>query len=498
MKRFTNVVRKNENSSQQQQPQLAFVSTDISNNETQNNSFIFWEIARMYDFYLLRLLIRHSSATVTEFWDSIRDLLEESGQIYRILSEELQYEISNTSEEQFLLRSNSGATHLLSSVMRRDLTSLLEKHMNPIIQSVNHITDQISLDSKDDNYTKSITTLSELLHLHCSRFLSLGNDFPQGIKYILATLRNAVSEKFPDSAIRSIAIIIFHRLITPALVSPANYNSCLIEPTENAKKILVILTKIYQSFIPQGETPLTNPQLIPFNTYVVSMYESMNKFLDSISIETEFPHLHRAPILSKDVLDHCYKNISDVINSMTSVVLSNLVSRATDDNRLILLENFFALICTSWDKEPLNKLIKPKTLQLFNDETDESYLKVAEGFKQTILKRIKKIDELNDEIFFLRNQIEEYCISKGLDFEKFIEDYNPFKPLPPPCYTRERCGLGLLETEESNEIDCSKDVRSSLSSSILSNEESASILSDRTMKNEITESSYQGEMSQTE
>ncbi|ELP89430.1 hypothetical protein EIN_390450 [Entamoeba invadens IP1] len=430
-------------------PQVAESISIITKTPREENSgFIFWEMCRTYDFYLLRLMMRHSTSTVPEFWDSLRDLFEESGQIYRVLSEELEFDVSNTSEEQFLLRANSGATHLLSSVMRRDLTSLLEKHMNPIIQSVNHITDEINLDQDASNFSESTSTISELLRLHCTRFLTLGTDIPKEIKYIFARLRTAVEKKFAGSGTRAIAIIIFHRLITPALISPANYNSCLITPTENAKKVLMTLAKIYQSFIQQGQEPLKKTMAV-FNQYVESMYDPMNKFLDSISVETKEPDMHKSPILSRQILDNACEKCRAVVCSATQQVLGNLVTKSLEDGKQIVLEHFLALMCEDWsNKEALKELQQPKSLALFNDEIDRSYNEVTEGFEKTVMMRIKKINELSDEIFYLRSIIEECCNRNGTDFEKVIEEYQPYTPLPPPVYTEERCGKGILELDE--------------------------------------------------
>ncbi|KAL7716101.1 Ras GTPase-activating protein [Entamoeba marina] len=370
---------------------------------SKENGFVFWEMCRLYDFYLLRALIRYPSTTSPEYWDAIRDLLEESGQIYRVLSEEFFVEVTNTTEEQFLLRSNSGATHLLTSVLRRDLTSLLEKHINPIIQSVNQISDVIDLDSIDENVShKSKETISKLLHLHVTRFLSLHYDVPSGVKYLFASLRKAVSDKFPNSAIPSISFIIFHRLITPALVSPANFNSCL---TSIKKK----------------------PTLIHFNEYVESMYTQMNEFLDKVSTETNPPIVHKPPILPKQILQASTRIIVNQTSLTAPALIQNFINHAKEDGKL-----------------GINKT-KPTTI--FSDHTYDTYIDVVNGFDKTIQIRINKINELSDEIFLLKATIERYAVEHHLDMDDIINEYNPYKKLPPPLYTYENCGLGNVSND---------------------------------------------------
>ena len=74
-------------------------------------------------------------------------------------------------------------------------------------------------------------------------------------------------------------------------------------PTENAKKILMVLTKIFQGFVLQGDTPITYPQLTCFADIVKSFYDPMNEFLDEISNCYEEPQLHCPPVLSQKTLN---------------------------------------------------------------------------------------------------------------------------------------------------------------------------------------------------
>lgn len=231
MKHLVNLAR-NKLEAQSTQHRTPVETPTLPTAEGSNRGFVFWEIARLYDFFLIRLLITHTNTTSPEFWDAIRNLLEESGQMYRILAEMIQEEIESTTDEQFLLRANTGATLLLSSVIRRDLTALLEKHMNPIIQSANNVAEPMVLDGDPEENKKTLEMLSTLLKLHCSRFIAIDGDIPQGMRYLFHTIRSIVGRRFPESARRAVATIVFHRLITPALVSPANFNSCRLEPIQ--------------------------------------------------------------------------------------------------------------------------------------------------------------------------------------------------------------------------------------------------------------------------
>lgn len=219
----------------------------------------------------------------------------------------------------------------------------------------------------------------------------------------------------------------------------------MVHTTDNARKILSALTKIYQSFIQQGDNPITNPQLTPFNEYVMSMYGPMNAFFDEISKEVEPPEVKRTPILSRDVLESSVDVIATTINNMQNAALQNLINHAVEEDKQIVVEYFMECIQADWTKEPMRVLMQPKSLELFEDKTDESYRRVVDGFEQSVITRIKKINELSVEILRLRAEIESYCDANGLDFEKTIEEYNTHNPLPPPDYTYERCGPGLLE-----------------------------------------------------
>ena len=433
------------------QPQQPLEKPKETRPTPSNRGHIFWELMRVYDYYLLSLLIKNASTTSMEFWDSILDLLEEAGLIYPILSRELAYEIEHTQQEESLLRANTGATMLLSSYMRKHLTETLEKHMNPIIQSVNGITQAITLDVNNPEDEKHFQTMTELLSLHCMRFLDIENDLPKGFTYLLTVIRNCVKEKYPNSAINSIAVIIFNRLITPSLVSPKNFNSCLINPNDNAKKILVHLTKIYQGFVIQGDTPITYPNLMRFSDTIKSFYEPMNEFLNAISDNYEMPQVHCPPVLSQKTTNNCCDKTSEIINAMNPVLLNNIIKKAIEDDMKVPIGYLMYLCMDDWNKEQLKQVKNPQTLELFEDGIEQTYFKLSEAFELSILMRKKKIDELNVQIFLLRSLIEDYCIENGLDFEEFIDSYRPFKELPLPVYSKENCGLGLLESENNEE-----------------------------------------------
>ena len=64
---------------------------------------VFWKLCSVYDHIVVHAMIRYLSINSNDFWDALRDLLDASGLLYSVLSEELEEEINSTSLLSFCL-----------------------------------------------------------------------------------------------------------------------------------------------------------------------------------------------------------------------------------------------------------------------------------------------------------------------------------------------------------------------------------------------------------
>ena len=413
-----------------------------------NRGYIFWEIMKMFDFYLLRKLIRNVKTTSQQFWDLLFDLIEESGHTYDIISEELKYEIETNSSEFLLLKPHSGAVMLFMAYLRKHFRHLLERIVNPIIQTVNISNDKITFNKSDQNYEKSCEIVNDLLNQHFKRFLMLEKETPEGMKYLLTIIKDTMKQKLPENKINVISYVIFTHIISQALLIPPTFNNSLDKVNDKSGSIFKYLTRIYEGFSIQGDAPLQESNLKVFNDVLKQYYDQMNHCFDSISQTHEKPMLHKPIFVNKKVSEKCCDKTTEILNEMESYILKSFIEDVKKDNRTDVIEYFLLLCYENWEKEELKSLEKPRNFKLFDEEIEKTYFKQTKALEKLIIMKVAKMKELELNIFVKRALLEEIANEKGLNFEELVRKPIESIKLPPRQFTEEECGLSLMEEHE--------------------------------------------------
>ncbi|ELP87182.1 hypothetical protein EIN_093390 [Entamoeba invadens IP1] len=379
-----------------------------------NNPFfktsIFWKLCCVYDHIVVHTLIRYCSTTSNEFWDALRDILDASGILYSVLADELREEVMNT-KPHTLFRVNSGPTSLLSSVFRKEMASLMERHVNPIIHSCN--TDDIQLDSPDEHVrTKSIDTVTKYINIHITRFQQMASEIPENLRSIFGIVRDTVDEIFPDSGVSTqiLSALFFHKIITPAIITPTKFCSSISTPTDKGRQTLMLLSKIYQTFVNQSDEPFPKEiNLHVFNDAIVSEYKRVHDMLDLLSSSTTLPEYHFNKVVSSQLLLRRVPPIITSLESLKPAAVSAIIQPFIDTGFKNLAENLLALTNINIYQKDLAKLDlkKPKDVGIFYDESEElCYTAVIRGYEDTVNMYQKKINKLTEEIFKLNQVIE--------------------------------------------------------------------------------------------
>ncbi|KAL7715849.1 Ras-GAP domain-containing protein [Entamoeba marina] len=358
---------------------------------------IFWKLCCVYDHIVVHTLIRYTNSTTNEFWDSLRDILDAAGLLYRILSEEIVAEIANTKEIQCLFRVNSGPSSLLQSVFRKELTPLMEKYINPIILACRDT--DIDIDSKDEAVRNhSIETLKKWIDIHTTRFLTMETDFPEPVRALFGSSMHVLSALF------------FHKIITPAIIAPTKFSSSISTPTDKAKPTLVLLSKIYQVFVNMSEEPFPPQQnLSVFNDAIVESYPKIEELMNNVSSVAVIPDYHFNAVVSSQLLLRKVTPILSHLESLKPAAVATFTQPFIDIGFKNLAENLLALTNIDIYAKDLAKLDlqRPKDVGIFFDETEEeSYHSVINGYENTIHLYQKKINGLTEEIFKLNQIIE--------------------------------------------------------------------------------------------
>ncbi|EKE42350.1 hypothetical protein ENUP19_0298G0091 [Entamoeba nuttalli] len=384
-----------------------------SNTNPYFKTSIFWKLCCVYDHIVVHTLIRYCSTTTNEFWDALRDILDASGILYSVLADELQEEVINTKEVHTLFRVNSGPTSLLSAVLRKELTPLMEKYINPIIHSCNST--EIHIDSTDETIkSKSIETINKYIDIHTTRFLQMASEFPENLKSIFGIIKEVVEENFQEEGVSQqiLSALFFHKIITPAIVTPSKFCSAISIPTDKGKSVLVLLSKIYQTFVNQCDEPFPKTMdLNVFNSTIVNSYPKINEMVNILSSNSTLPEYHFNKVVSSQLLLRKVPPILSTLETMKPAAMVTIIQPFIDIGFKNLAENLLALTSINIYQKELAKLDlkKPKDVGIFFDETEEAcYNSVITGYEDTINFYQKRINTLTEEIFKLNQIIEKF------------------------------------------------------------------------------------------
>ena len=401
--------------------------------QTQSPHFkasIFWKLCCVYDNIVIHTIIRYCSFSSNEFWDSIRDILDSSGILYHVLAEELKAEVINAKEIQTLFRVNSGPTLLLSSVLRKELLHIVEKYINPMIQFCNN--EEAHIDSSDESVKqKSIDFINKCIDVHSTRFIQIASEMPENVRAIFGTIKSLIDETFgePELTNQILSALFFHKIITPAIVTPGKFNSAITMPTEKGKNNLMLLSKIYQTMVNQSEEPFPEGfNLSVFNETIVNTYPKINEMIGYLGRTSTIPEYHFNKVVSSQLLLRRVPIILNTLETMKPNAIASMVQPLVDIGFKSLIENLLALTNINIYCKELARydLKKPRNVGIFFDETEEEcYNSVITGYEDTIHLYQKKINLLTEEVFRLNQIIEKFDTKPEAISEVYLNIASP-------------------------------------------------------------------------
>ncbi|XP_033108850.1 ras GTPase-activating-like protein IQGAP1 isoform X3 [Anneissia japonica] len=133
---------------------------------------------------------------------------------------------------------------------------------------------------------ESITKLSLVSDKFLSSIISAIDDIPNGMRYIAKTLRNSLTEKFPDAAeddiLKIVGNLIYYRFMNPAIVAPDAFDIVDVGAqkgmTTEQRRNLGSIAKVLQS-VASGKTfGGDNDHLSGLNKFVVAAHERFKAF----------------------------------------------------------------------------------------------------------------------------------------------------------------------------------------------------------------------------
>eukprot|EP01125_Pyxidicula_operculata_P021774 TRINITY_DN862_c0_g1_i3.p1 TRINITY_DN862_c0_g1~~TRINITY_DN862_c0_g1_i3.p1 ORF type:complete len:412 (+),score=67.35 TRINITY_DN862_c0_g1_i3:589-1824(+) len=286
--------------------------------------------------------------------------------VIRVMVEE-EVEVQNKSET--LFRGNSLITQVMSTFSKEVGTGYVQKMLDPVLtylitacnEGLNYEVDPLKF-GKD--HVKQIqsnnTNLESLIKKLMNSIIQSLEICPPSIRFACKTLRESISNKFPEAKYIVIAGFYFLRFVCPAVLNPS-WNTDL-SPT--VRRALILATKVLQSAA-NSATALREEYLSVFSPLTKELGNKMNDFFDKLVDfdgdleETDYNNLEAY----EDSLKSLHVFISKNLKPFTSNCIKVIEEEEEDDEHLwdLLVElNLLAQLPISVPDDHKFKGAKPK------------------------------------------------------------------------------------------------------------------------------------------
>ncbi|KAJ5073737.1 ras gtpase-activating protein [Anaeramoeba ignava] len=135
----------------------------------------------------------------------------------------------------------------------------------------------------DQKIEANMKNLKFYFHKFLDRVFLSAEQAPPGFKFIAATLRNVIMQRFPDNVTSAIGGFIFLRFICPAIVSPSNFGVINFPLTKSAQRGLLLLSTVIQA-LSNGITFSSNRKhMQAINEDITGRFMDRSVFMEQLS-----------------------------------------------------------------------------------------------------------------------------------------------------------------------------------------------------------------------
>jgi len=248
-----------------------------------------------------------------------------NGSAVPLLKWAIKSEINATSEgalQTFLREDNRMVTQFLKHYSLLMGKEYLVAVLKPAIRKIITARHSYEIDprhvTQKDRLEKNMKKLRKLCAAILDAVFSTKVTCPPEIQVIACYLNQEVmskrSDPTPDNfGISCVSTFFFLRFFCPALVSPEDYGIVKKQPTEEAKKGLLLAAKVVQ--VLANRQRFTQPYLLPLNSFIESYEEAMQNFLNNLASKSSV----------------CFLD-NPTSNSSSTVVRTELIEREEEES----------------------------------------------------------------------------------------------------------------------------------------------------------------------
>lgn len=201
-------------------------------------------------------------------------------------------EVSKTQYAATLFRSNSMASRLMRVLGRVLAAGYLRSVLLPVIERLLAIPKPTDLEldpakapvlstMSESEVQSRVRRLQDEIDYCFSAIVGSASQCPTDVRRLCRRVRNSVRQKHPGSEHLAVAAFLFLRFFCPALVSPESFGLLATPPSEEHRRILLLMTKALQN-LASGVSSFKEQHMAGLQPFLVANRQRMFEFFERI------------------------------------------------------------------------------------------------------------------------------------------------------------------------------------------------------------------------
>eukprot|EP01137_Pigoraptor_chileana_P018881 Opistho-2@79062 len=237
-----------------------------------------------------------------------------------------------------LFRANSFASKMMKFYAKFVASTYLVKTLSGVMQHV-LAAESMEVDPAKLKEGQSVEANQTALFGVCSDFLSAivgaRDSAPAQLREMCHHLSMEVKKRFPSSTTKAVGGFLFLRLFCPAIVLPEYFGLVAATqlPSPNARRTLILSTKVLQNLANGVEYGSKEAFMVPFNKFIVDKRQAADSYFDSFATPSGSSPLGDTADISPQQL----KDATAVIQTRLAVLLLELIEDSRESSEEDLL-----------------------------------------------------------------------------------------------------------------------------------------------------------------
>jgi len=261
-----------------------------------------------------------------------------------VIQDLINSEIDKKESASTLFRSNSPATHIMTTFVKEVGGSYLSKTLSPTILKMmencysgnDYEIDPAKILPSENTLFQNIDNLKQLVNSFVDSIINSIDNVPTAFRKICLMFRESTKINFPDSKYTIIGGFFFLRYICPAIITPdkiflINNENPILQPS--MRRALVLACKVIQTAV--NNTVMKEPYMVPLKYMVQDIVPRLETFLNALTdiSSVDVPvHFHEPP----ENFTNGIVNIREFIGKNLGKILEIIISNSSPPNWLFI------------------------------------------------------------------------------------------------------------------------------------------------------------------